>query len=212
MKDRLLIWGSGSAPCWRVMAALEEKGLEYTSEKIDFSSKGHKTPEVLKLNPRGQVPVFKDGDVLVNESLAAIQYLEEAYPEPCLMTKEGSSKVLQRLHESPNAAQALRAVFIAKRNNASQEELDSKVSDLKKELGYWESYLGSNKYIAGSQFSLADIAVGPWLLFATRLGAKFKEFPALAKYVALLKERPSFQKSWPPHWKESPDQDVLQML
>lgn len=38
MKDRLLIWGSGSAPCWRVMAALEEKGLEYTSEKIDFSS------------------------------------------------------------------------------------------------------------------------------------------------------------------------------
>lgn len=38
MKDRLLIWGSGSAPCWRVMAALEEKGLDYTSEKIDFSS------------------------------------------------------------------------------------------------------------------------------------------------------------------------------
>lgn len=46
-------------------------------------------------------------------------------------------------------------VSFLQRNNASQEELDSKVSDLKKELGYWESYLGSNKYIAGSQFSLA---------------------------------------------------------
>ena len=35
------------------------------------------------------------------------------------------------------------------------EEYDSKVANLKKELGYWESYLGSNKYMAGSQFSLA---------------------------------------------------------
>ena len=39
--------------------------------------------------------------------------------------------------------------------DAPQEEFDSKLADLKKELGYWESYLGSNKYLAGSQFSLA---------------------------------------------------------
>lgn len=38
---------------------------------------------------------------------------------------------------------------------APQEEFDSKLADLKKELGYWESYLGSNEYVAGSQFSLA---------------------------------------------------------
>lgn len=63
----------------------------------EITAEGHKTPEVLKLNPRGQVPVFKDGDVLVNESLAAIQYLEEAYPEPCLMTKDASAQVNQAL-------------------------------------------------------------------------------------------------------------------
>jgi len=39
--------------------------------------------------------------------------------------------------------------------NEPQEELDSKVKELKKELGYWESYLGSNKYIAGTEYSLA---------------------------------------------------------
>ena len=42
--------------------------------------------------------------------------------------------------------------------NAPQEELDSKMADLKKELGYWESYLGSNEYLAGSQYSLAGNA------------------------------------------------------
>ncbi len=38
MTDRVLIWGSGSAPCWRVMIALEEKGLKYESKQIEFSS------------------------------------------------------------------------------------------------------------------------------------------------------------------------------
>lgn len=38
MPGRVLIWGSGSAPCWRVMIALEEKGLQYESKQIEFSS------------------------------------------------------------------------------------------------------------------------------------------------------------------------------
>ncbi len=60
-------------------------------------AEGHKTPEVLKLNPRGQVPVLKDGDVVVSESLATLQYLEEAYPDPCLVPKEASPQVCQPL-------------------------------------------------------------------------------------------------------------------
>ena len=39
----------------------------------------HKSPEVMAINPRGQLPAFKDGDVVVNESFAAIIYLEESY-------------------------------------------------------------------------------------------------------------------------------------
>ena len=57
------------------------------------TAEGHKTPEVLKLNPRGQVPVLKDGDTVVSESLATLQYLEEAYPEPSLVPKGASSQV-----------------------------------------------------------------------------------------------------------------------
>lgn len=45
--------------------------------------------------------------------------------------------------------------MLLQNQDAPQEEFDSKLADLKKELGYWESYLGSNKYIAGPQYSLA---------------------------------------------------------
>lgn len=57
-------------------------------------AEGHKTPEAIALNPRGQVPIFKDGDVVINESLAAIQYLEHAYPDPVLVPKDNTPQVL----------------------------------------------------------------------------------------------------------------------
>ena len=49
------------------------------------SSEGHKGQEVVAINPRGQVPAFKDGSVIVNESIAALFYLEQKYPNPSLM-------------------------------------------------------------------------------------------------------------------------------
>ena len=47
------------------------------------------------------------------------------------------------------------------RQQASQEEMNTKVEALKTELGYWESYLSSNAYIAGSEFTLAGKVVRP---------------------------------------------------
>lgn len=58
------------------------------------NAEGHKTPEALALNPRGQVPIFKDGNVVINESLAAIQYLEHAYPDPVLVPEKQTPQVL----------------------------------------------------------------------------------------------------------------------
>ena len=51
-----LYWGSGSAPCWKPMIVLEEKQLSgYGQKLISFSAKEHKSEEIMKLNPRGQV-------------------------------------------------------------------------------------------------------------------------------------------------------------
>lgn len=55
-KDMTLLWGSGSPPCWRVMIALEEKGLQgYDHKLLSFEKGEHKSQEVLDMNPRGQV-------------------------------------------------------------------------------------------------------------------------------------------------------------
>ena len=73
-------WGSGSPYSWRVLLALEHKGLSYNSHLLHLGMQEHKAPHMLALNPRGRVPVLKDGDYVVFESLAVLYYLDRKYP------------------------------------------------------------------------------------------------------------------------------------
>jgi len=58
----------------------------------------HKSEEVMAINPRGQLPAFRDGDVVVNESFAAIIYLEEKYESGTqLLPKDPAARALVRL-------------------------------------------------------------------------------------------------------------------
>ncbi|KAK9868571.1 hypothetical protein WJX84_004415 [Apatococcus fuscideae] len=204
--NRVLYWGSGSPPCWRVMAALDEKKLDYESKQISFSEKGHKSEDILALNPRGQVPTFKDGPVVVNESIAALLYLEQKYPEPCLMPSPIAPQVLQRLCEVPQLQGAIIGLMQSKGDAAA---FDTKIQAFKKELGYWESYLSASKFVAGNVFTLADLAFAPQVLFFVRQGASLDEYPKLKAYLADAKERPSIKSNWPPHWKDTPNQENL---
>ena len=57
--EMFLYWGSGSPPCWSAMLALEEKGLSgYPNKLVSFEKGEHKSEEVLKWNPRGQVSLY----------------------------------------------------------------------------------------------------------------------------------------------------------
>src|SRR5580704_16761236 len=77
-----LYWGSGSPFSWRVLLALEHKGLEYESQLLHFDKQEHQSPQMLKMNPRGRVPVLKDGDYVVFESVAILYCLDLKYPQP----------------------------------------------------------------------------------------------------------------------------------
>src|SRR5260370_8967851 len=76
-----LYWGSGSPFSWRVLLALEHKRLPYESQLLHFDKQEHQSPHMLKLNPRGRVPVLKDGDYVVFESFAVLYYLDVKYPQ-----------------------------------------------------------------------------------------------------------------------------------
>ena len=80
MSHALLYYGSGSPYAWRVQLALEHKALPYERKVLSFSAGDTRKPEFLALNPRHRVPVLVDGDFVLYESNAIVEYLDEAYP------------------------------------------------------------------------------------------------------------------------------------
>ena len=63
------------------------------------------------------------------------------------------------------------------------DEFESKLEDLRKEVGFWEGYLQRSKYVAGDAFTLADFAFAPFALIFVRLGASFANFPKMRAYI-----------------------------
>jgi hypothetical protein len=141
---RVLYWGSGSPPAWRVLIALHEKALSYRSEMITFESGVLKTPPMLSLNPRGLVPIFIDGEVRMYESLAILHYLDDFYPEPPLLPRErvARARALTRMEEANNvSAAAGEVVYYVRRTPPGEidnDYLSAKKSALHTELALWE--------------------------------------------------------------------------
>ncbi|XP_028317757.1 glutathione S-transferase A-like [Gouania willdenowi] len=215
-QNMTLLWGSGSVPCWRVMIALEEKNLQgYNQKLLSFEKKEHKSKEVLDMNPRGQLPSFKHGDVVVNESYAACLYLENTFKsQGNKLIPDGAAEqglMYQRMFEALAFNEKLYAVvyyewFVPENERHDSARARNKEA-LRTELGLWEGYLqklGSGSYMAGRSFTLADVIIFPTVATLYRSGLAAERYPKLGEYYALVKDRASVKASWPPHWLEDP--------
>ncbi|XP_043920508.1 glutathione S-transferase A-like [Protopterus annectens] len=221
--DMVLYWGSGSPPCWRVQVVLEEKKLQgYKSKLLSFEKGEHKSAEVLALNPRGQLPTFKDGTTVINESLGICLYLENKYKTKgtqliCDDPKEYAA-VYQKILESNNIIQRIGDIMQYSRRVPESERteagLQRLMEALSEELKFWEGYvqkMGAGSHIAVKNFTMADAVIFPIIAALFRFGVSQDKYPNLAKYYNSVKSRPSIQATWPPHWKENPDA-VMDML
>ncbi|XP_068567046.1 glutathione S-transferase A-like [Cebidichthys violaceus] len=218
-KDMTLLWGSGSPPCWRVMIALEEKNLQgYNQKLLDFSKGEHKSKEVMAMNPRGQLPSFKHKDYVVNESYGACMYLESQFKSqgnkliPDCPSEQ--AKMYQRMFEGLTLNQKMADVIYYTWKVPEGERHDSAVKRNKEalttEVKLWEEYLkGPGPFLAGKDFSLADVVVYPSIAYLFRFQLCEERYPKLAAYYNSLKNRPSIKVSWPPTWLESEGSEML---
>ncbi|MEZ5670458.1 MAG: glutathione S-transferase family protein [Alphaproteobacteria bacterium] len=86
----------------KVEIALREKGLAYEAVPVPFSqTAGYapKHPQVLAVNPKGQVPVLVDGPLSLYDSTVILEYLDEAHPQPPLFPAGAAARARCRLLE-----------------------------------------------------------------------------------------------------------------
>jgi glutathione S-transferase len=186
-----------SPNCQRVKVVLTEKNVPYEIVPIDLRKQEQKTPDYLKLNPYGKVPVLTDGDTVLYESLVINEYLEEKYPNPALMPKDPGKKAKARIlidygmAHFDSAYQKLRMELTKDPKEQNQQVIDSAKSDLKKLLQRFESELGGQEYLMGD-FSLVDADLIPRFTRLEGFGVlPDPSLPRLGKYMERMKARPS---------------------
>lgn len=186
-----------SPNCQRVKVVLAEKNLPYEIVPVDLTKKDQKTPEYLKMNPYGKVPVLTDDSTVLYESLIINEYLDEKYPATALMPKDPAKKAKARILTDYGMAhfdspyQKLRMELQKEAKEQSQPIIDGAKADLKKLLQRFEDELGNQEYLLGD-FSLVDANLIPRF---TRLEGfsilPDASLPRLGKYMERMKARPS---------------------
>ena len=212
-------WGSGSPYCWRVALALEHKCLAYTNHVLQLDQQEHKAPQILAMNFRGQVPILKDGDYVVFESLAVLYYLDLKYPQPPIFGRspeEGG--VIMRViceyqnYAEPDVQRIVRAV-LQRRDKPFGEEVTEALHRVAGEARTIERRLAQSEWVVGDSFSAADMVIYPDIRLLLRvlqrpqaheLAARFlpmeANYPAIGRWLERVAALPGHSRTWPPHW------------
>ena len=211
----IFYYGSGSPYAWRVQFALEHKALPYERKVLSFADKDTHKPEFLALNPRHRVPVIVDGDFVLYESNAIVEYLDDAYPgrgQPLFPGDARQRALVRRLIcEADNYFDKVIDPVVEEAFHKKPEERDAArlatgLDSLKKEYALFTRAMRGD-FLAGP-LSAADFTLYPLVAFIDRCAIKLPNLdpkalltPELAAWKARIESLPYFDKTSPPHWK-----------
>jgi glutathione S-transferase len=215
-----VFWGSGSPFAWRVLLALEYKRLAYTSHLLQFSKQEHKSHEMLALNPRGRVPVLKDGDYVCFESLAILCYLDLKYPQPALFgrTPEEAGTIMRVICEYENYIQPylmmIAAAVFDGTPDLAADRITAAMHAVASEARTIEGRLSKSDWIVGNTCSAVDMVIFPGIQLLRRalekpqaaaLSSRFMpvevNYPALGRWLTRMAALPGYERTYPPHWR-----------
>lgn len=212
----LLYYGSGSPYAWRAQFALEHKALPYERKVLSFSTGDTKAASFRALNPRGRVPVLVDGEFVLYESSAIVEYLDEAYPGRGAPLFPGSVRdralVRRLICEADNyfdkaidpIAEEAFDRTPETRDPARRADAEARVAA---EYGLFDAAM-RGPFLVGP-LSAADFALYPLVAYLDRCQLRLPEFvaaslltPKLAAWKARVEALPYFAATVPPHWQQ----------
>lgn len=189
----------------KITIMLEELGLHYKKHMVDLKSLEQKSPEFLEMNPNGRIPVIVDhdgphGKTIIFESGAILYYLaektggkflghsidEKAHTMQWVMFQmSGIGPIFGNYHFGMNSMPTKVPQFI--------ERFEKEAVRL---ITVLNAQLNKHTYLAGEQYTIADIATYPWVSgFAKMHPAWFDATPAIRRWLDVVAERPAVQRA-----------------
>jgi glutathione S-transferase len=180
----------------KVIFLLEELGLAYERKDYGRQFQNTTTAEYAALNPMQKVPTLVEGDVVVWQSNTILRYLANKTKSPLYPADPAGRSQVERWMDWLLAE--LNPAYLAGFRDAKKaegERASDTATNLANELKLLEGALGKTAWVAGTQFSLADVALGPIVKRCVGFPLGLPAFPRIQAWLGELQKRPSFQKA-----------------
>jgi maleylacetoacetate isomerase len=199
-----------SSASYRVRIALNLKGLDYESVPRHLLRDGgeQRTKDYLAVNPQGLVPTLNDDGLLVTQSLAICEYLDEKYPTPPLLPGAAGARA------------SVRAMALAVACDIHPLQNLSVLAYLRSELGqeqpavdawvrHWiargfnalekliSRHSGDGRHCHGERITLADVFLVPQVYNARRFGTDLSNCPLITRVASSLEAHAAFAAARP---------------
>lgn len=199
-----------SSASYRVRIALNLKQLDYESLPVHLVHDGGQqhADAYRRINPQQLVPALVDGERVITQSLAIMEYLEDVCPEPALLPPDprgrarvralaqvvacdvhplGNLRVLQYLQANLGADDEQRAQWSRHWMAAGLAALETMLVD----------HVATGRFCHGDEATLADICLVPQLYNARRWKLPLDDYPTLVRIDAACAELDAFQRAAP---------------
>lgn len=181
----------------KVPIALEEMGLDYTLTAVNIRNGEQKNPDFVARNPNAKVPVLVDGDLVLTESAAILVYLAEKTGQLLPASGVGRARVFEQLffHASALGPAFGNAGFFRKyASEPNPAAIERFGNEALRVVGLLDGILARQRFIAGDDLSIADVAHYGWLWRRQFAEVSIDDAPNVQRYVAELEARPAFQR------------------
>jgi len=199
---------------WKVTIMLEECGLDYRIVPVDIGGGDQFEPEFLRISPNNRMPAILDHEPLgggeplaIFESGAILEYLADKTGKFLSREPRGRYQALQWVHWQmanlgPMMGNANHFKNYGKNiaDDPKQLEYGTKrfVGEVDRLCGVMDAQFAANPYLAGADYTIADIITWPWAMLAARLfdESVWETFPNLKRWVDEVGARPAVDKGW----------------
>ncbi|MBN3053763.1 glutathione S-transferase family protein [Pectobacterium brasiliense] len=198
------VWGrKTSSNVQALMWCIGELGIDYERYDVGHKYGGNDTPEFLAMNPNGTVPVIRDGNALpMWETGAILRYLAGKYGSDTFWPHDIDARVeidkwgeWAKINIAMNfTAPVFWKVVRTAAKDRDEQALQNALQVLHNKFSIAEQQIRNNGYIAGGDFSLADIQFGHVLYRYFDIDIERPLYPFIKRYYEELKKRPAFSE------------------
>lgn len=192
---------------FKVAIFLEESGLDYTLQLVDLRQQAQFGRQFLKISPNNKIPAIVDHapedqglPLKLFESAAILEYLADKTGRFTATTARQKAEIRQWLHWQMSGIGAAGGRLYQLSSQPNREQMIPAIEVLIQELtrlySVIDKRLADRPYVAGEDYTIADMALYPWIKCHEHLQQALEDYPHLKRWFGTLSARPAIRRTY----------------